>query len=551
MDASKQEKINKLYENTGYFDAYGGSLLGFLFITFFIFLIWAYYSVMQTTQAVKDDWFNQRCNPKVIPFAGWINKPKDDGKTPLEFTSENFQFCTQSILTNMMGTILAPFNALLSQLTAVFTSLDSATDQSRGILANLRESVANIAKNIMNRILGVMIPLQRMMMAFTDSLAKTQAVMTAGLYTMLGSYYSLQSLMGSILEMIIKMLVALAAIIVGLWIVPFTWPAAAASTAVFLSISVPLSIIALFMTQVLHIHSAGIPKVPSCFDGSTPIQMQDGSWRPISRIRIGDVLFRGETVTSTMKLSAKNVDMYWIPSPETSNITRTSNQKMVDGVIVSGCHPMQVPNNTWFFQNKTWSWLNAEKHPLAQLQPDYNKNIIYCFNTTSKLIHAGGHVFCDWDELYGHNLEKILNIPVANMIPSLPAQNLQHTEKIFEYFENGLCPEQTLVPVITLTSKEKKVVTDTANKKSMSTHRHKLVMKKIKHVKLNDELWEGGRVYGLVDVLNVDEPQIPDKHLLTTYKKFTALYEDDVSQVLNKRIVPDYNYNIDGILNLK
>ena len=76
-------------------------------------------------------------------------------------------------------------------------------------------------------------------------------------------------------------------------------------------------------------------------------------------------------------------------------------------------------------------------------------------------------------------------------------------------------------------------------------------MKKIKHVKLNDELWEGGRVYGLVDVLNVDEPQIPDKHLLTTYKEFTALYEDDISQVLNKRIVPDYNYNIDGILNLK
>jgi len=549
MDASKQEKINKLYENTGYFDAYGGSLLGFLFITFFIFLIWAYYSVMQTTQAVKDDWLNQRCNPKVIPFAGWINKPKDDGKTPLEFTSENFQFCTQSILTNMMGTILAPFNALLSQLTTVFTSLDTATDQSRGILANLRESVANIAKNVMNRILGVMIPLQRMMMAFTDSLGKTQAVMTAGLYTMLGSYYSLQSLMGAILEMIIKMLVALAAIIVGLWIVPFTWPAAAASTAVFLSISVPLSIIALFMTQVLHIHSSGIPKVPSCFDGSTPIQMRDGSWRPISRIRTGDVLFRGETVTSTMKLSAKDVDMYWIPSPNSTfrNYKMGKCDGETDGVLVSGCHPMQVPNNTWswLFHNKTWSWQNAEKHPQARLQPHYNKEIIYCFNTTSKLMHAGGHTFCDWDELYGHNLEKILNIPVANMIPSMPAQNLEHTEKIFEYFENGLCPEQTLIPVIRyIYPKEKEGINGAAQK-------HKLVMKKIKHVKINDEIWEGGRVYGIVDVLNVDEPQIPDKHLLTTHKEFTVLYEDDINQVVNKRIVPDYNYNIDGILNLK
>ena len=38
-NAKKENKINDLYENVGYFSSYGGSVLSFLFITFFVFFI--------------------------------------------------------------------------------------------------------------------------------------------------------------------------------------------------------------------------------------------------------------------------------------------------------------------------------------------------------------------------------------------------------------------------------------------------------------------------------------------------------------------------------
>ena len=538
-NATKKNKINDLYENVGYFSSYGGSVLSFLFITFFVFFIWAYYTTMQTVDAVKQDWVNQRCNPKVIPFAGWINKPENDGKTPLEFTSENFQFCTQSILTSMMGTVLSPFNALLGQLTSVFTDLNAATDQSRGIMSKLRSNIADITQNIMNRILGVMIPMQRMFMAFTDSLAKTQAIMTSGLYTMLGSYYTLQSLMGAILEMIIKMLVSLAVVIVGLWIVPFTWPAAAVSTAVFLSISIPLSIIALFMTEVLHIHSAGIPKLHSCFDKDTPIQMQDGSFRPIALVKTGDVLFRGETVTATMRLlreqsAEKKEDMYWIPTNKYSPWTK--------GVVVSGTHPVQKPaSTTWFFQTP-YMWVWAKDHPDAVLIDDYAEPVIYCFNTTSKLIHAGGHVFSDWDELFDHRLDHVLSTPIGSMHPEATGETIRTPDRIFEHCETAFLPD-VRVPVI---SKDKE------NDKSTN----KLNLKRISDVALGDYIIKGGTVYGTVDVLNVDEVAKPEKHLLTTLQQFSVMYaatskKMGPSKVGRKTVVRDYNYNIDGLLFLK
>ena len=524
MDTSSHAKIDKLYKGAGYFDSYSGSVLGFLFITFFIFLIWSYYAMMQTKEAIKGDWINQRCNPKVIPFAGWINKPDDDSKTAMEFTSENFQFCTQSILGNMMGQMMSPFNALLSQLTTVFTSLNESSNQSRGVMGTLRENVADIAQNVMNRILGVIIPLQTMAMAFTDSLAKTQAVMTTGLYTMLGSYYTLQSLMGAILEMIIKMLMALAIVIVGLWIVPFTWPAAAVSTAVFASISVPLSIIALFMTEVLHVHSAGIPKIPSCFDKDTLIQMQDKTFKQISDLKTGDVLKRGETVTATMQLAKRKSDMYWIPSSQ-----------HVDGIIVSGCHPMQLAvGTTWFF-TQPYKWIWARDHPDAILLPNYAEPVIYCFNTTNKMIHVGEHVFSDWDELFGDKLEHVLTTPIATMEPRATDETIGSPDKIYEHCEHGLDP-CTWVPIM---------FKDRQNDKSVS----KLELKRIGDVCLGTSVPKGGDVYGLVDVLNAECVNKPLKHLLTTKHRFSTICTDKKThKYTNHR---DYNHNIDSMLHLK
>ena len=122
MESGNLEKtIHKLYDKLTYFDMYGTSILFFIIITIFVFLVHSYCIIMQTSSEIKDDWINQRCKPQVIPFAGYINKPDD--KTAFEYTGDNFNFCIQNILTNITGYFVQPFNYLITALTKIFDEI--------------------------------------------------------------------------------------------------------------------------------------------------------------------------------------------------------------------------------------------------------------------------------------------------------------------------------------------------------------------------------------------------------------------------------------------
>lgn len=381
------EFINKLYGNLTYFDEYGTSVIIVAIISLFVFCVFSYCIVSQEKEKIAADWANQRCNPKNIPFAGWISKP--DGKTAFEYTGENFNYCVQNILITITGYMLQPFNYLLSVLTDEFNELEENINSSRGIMANLRDRVKDVFKNILNRILNVVIPIQKIFIALMDTINKTQGILTSGLFTMLGSYLTLQTLLGAILELIVKILIALVAVIVGLWAVPVTWPAAASLSAVFLAISIPMSIIVIFMSEVMHIKSSAIPSL-RCFDGNTIIELENNNRSRISNIKVGDVLKNGDVVTGTMKLTSSRVNMY-----------------IVNGVAVSEYHHMLHGDD----------WICAKNHPQAIVLSGYSRTheYIYCLNTTSKTIHINGMTFADWDELYGDILyDTVLTVNIKH-----------------------------------------------------------------------------------------------------------------------------------------
>ena len=71
--------INKLYDKQTYLDMYGSTVVLFIFLTLIVFFLYTYFQVMQKRQDIVDDWAVQRCNPKYIPFAGYITHP--EGKT--------------------------------------------------------------------------------------------------------------------------------------------------------------------------------------------------------------------------------------------------------------------------------------------------------------------------------------------------------------------------------------------------------------------------------------------------------------------------------------
>jgi hypothetical protein len=273
---------------------------------------------------------------------------------------------------------------MVDSLTSIFAKIGEAIQKIREILASIRNNVKKIAEDIMNRILNILAPLQTMLISLADAFNKTQGILTAGLYTALGSYYTLQALMGAILELIIKMLISLVIMIVGLWLVPFTQPMAATLSAVFLSIAIPLAIIVVVMKKVLHIESSKIPKL-RCFDENTYFKLNNGEKIQIKDLKLEDKLDDDSIVISIFKVTSKNLKIY-----------------NLNGIIVSESHIVKYKDK----------WIMVKYHPDAKILLKYDNPYLYCINTNKKVFELNGILYTDWDEVYDESLIKYNNLNV-------------------------------------------------------------------------------------------------------------------------------------------
>ena len=372
------ENLKSMYDNQTYFDQYGSSVIMLIILIFVLFCVISYCLIMVNVQPIIDDWPNQRCKPQIMPIAGFITHP--EGVTASEYTAQNFTYCTQNILTSITGEALQPLTYVTSTFTVITEGLLNSLNAIRGMFDKIRGFFESISKEIMGRIMNIMTPLQQIIISFKDLIGKIQGTMTGGLFTALGSYYTLKSMLGAIAQFIIIILIAMAIIIVILWILPFTWGAAAAGTAVFLGISIPMAIILQFFSDKLHIN--GLKSIPhlKCFDKNTYIEMNDGNSRKINDIQVGDILANNNMVTGKIMVETKGSIMYEL-----------------DDIFVSDSHIVKYGD----------SWISVSKHPNAKKCTFYQEPYLYCLNTTNKNIVINGYIFSDWDEI---NDEDIINI---------------------------------------------------------------------------------------------------------------------------------------------
>jgi hypothetical protein len=167
---SSSNKIKKLYGSSGYFNQYGGQVFLFVILSLIVFLVFSYCIVMLSFQPIKDDWANQRCNPKVIPFAGLINKPP--GKSISEFTQENFVYCVQGILKSITGDAVQPLTYTTNLLQNLYSNISGDIQNSRGMMNNVRYNTESAAKDVMGRVSNEVTPLQKIIVTFRDFISK-------------------------------------------------------------------------------------------------------------------------------------------------------------------------------------------------------------------------------------------------------------------------------------------------------------------------------------------------------------------------------------------
>ena len=486
MDPSKKASkyVNNLYDHLSYYDMYGSTIMIFILITLFVFYVYTYYKVMQVREEVANDWSNQRCNPKYIPLAGYITHP--DGTTPFDYTAENFQYCIQNIENDVTGSAVQPFNFLINSAMGMLNMIGEAVQKIREFMNLLRIRLRKFAEDVLHKILNVMIPLQSIIIALMDSFHKIEAIMTATLYTMLGGYFTLKSLMGAIVELMIKMLIVMVILIAGLWAVPFSWPLAGPASIIFLLISIPLTIISLFLTEVLHVKSDGIPKL--CFDKNTSFVMNDGSCKKIIDLQVGDIMENCVTITGKFKIDASSQRMF-----------------ILNDVIVSESHILK-------YEDK---WIAVRDHPLAkEISKDlYKEPFIYCLNTSTKEISINSLVLTDWDEIYDDTLKTVIHAIPQNIFTK--DVNVQK-ENIHRYLDVGF-EADTNVYLLDGSKKH------------------------IKDICIGDKMSTKGVVYGIVeignDIILGNNTKGKLYHLLVSNKYFE----------IDGKIIGDYNDKIDTI----
>jgi hypothetical protein len=435
--------IKKMYDKLSYFDQYGGSLILFIIVTITIISLISYFHVMINVQPIIDDWPNQRCKPNIMPIAGFITH--SEGVSATEYTAKNFTYCVQNILSNITGDIVMPLTYLTDFLKSVADGIQEFIQSIRAMFNKIRTYFQTVSEEIMGRLMNIMTPLIQIIISFRDLVGKIQGTMTAALFTLLGGYYTLQSLMGAIAQLIIIILIALAVLIGVFWIFPFTWGFAIANTVIFLAIAIPMAIILAFMVDVLKVNpNLSIPSV-KCFDKNTLIQMDDGTNKKISCIEVGDVLINKNMVTARMKVATRGSTMY-----------------ILNNIIVSDSHIIKYNDN----------WIPVSKHPKAIKLDSYNEEFLYCLNTSNKVIETNNLIFTDWDEIYDDKLYKILR--------NTPNNDIQFIHKYLDYGFDG----STKIPVqnINITSK----------------------LVDIDKIKIDDILENGEKVYGIVEIYGSD-----------------------------------------------
>jgi hypothetical protein len=383
--------------------------------------------------------------------------------------------------------------------------------QIRLILSLLRGRIAKFSDDVLNRVFNIMMPLQSLFIALMDTFNKIQGIMTASLYTILGSYVTLQSLMGAILELTIKLLIVLSIVIIGLWTSPFTWPAAASASAVFLSISIPLAIIIGFMTEVLHIKSSSIPKLRRCFDKNTYIKMFDGGYKPIQNIEAGEILENGDKVTAKFKVNSQKLRMF-----------------NLKGIIVSETHLVQYNNK----------WIQVYEHPEAFEISNvlYREPFLYCLNTSSKEIHINNVVFADWDEIHGTQLDKLLHY-IDNTFVS---KQYQSSKIEIDNTENNKNKRKNIHKYL-----------DKGYEKDTPVYLLNNMKTTISEIKVGDKLSTQGVVYGIVelDASELDTTNINNNFSLGTKKLYHLLVSNQIFETDGK-IFRDYNDNLDIICHM-
>jgi hypothetical protein len=167
----------------------------------FIIVLFAMFPIVDTFHgAMKDvqsNWAANRCNPIMMPFAGFI---APNGVN----TSDNFAFCVQTLMASFAPTILQPFSYLQNMSVDMMGSINDSLVTNTAQSSFMSFSFANIIGSVYGVFLNVIVEFNVIVLKLLDVQGKLTGVITSILYIMTVVQYAFESMWAGVPGAMIK-----------------------------------------------------------------------------------------------------------------------------------------------------------------------------------------------------------------------------------------------------------------------------------------------------------------------------------------------------------
>jgi hypothetical protein len=333
----------------------------FILLTLALFLGFARIVVGFEAQAIMSQWAKYRCMPSVMFWAS-LFKPVGEPRSDMQFTTENFSFCSAEIAKGVMVSALKPVMDVVVKMIETSISSLSYVMNLRSLSSNLFHGLERIFDVFGRRFNLTVHELRKSFLKQFNILQKAEAIATSSVFAGLSMISGIMNAFRLMIIISIVILVILVVLVIFLFYL--------------LSPVMGLIILALSIIGGTAFAGAtgGMSDAFTCFAPDTPILMRNGTRKPIHSIVVGDELADGATVTATLKFAS------------------TEKLYELDGIVVSGSHIIYKGDSASFVSD------SPDAVPTTA-----TPETIYCLNTTTRRISVAGltgtHIFADWEEL--------------------------------------------------------------------------------------------------------------------------------------------------------
>jgi hypothetical protein len=145
------------------------SIILIVFLTAFITLIVILFGMKNY---IQHNWDNFRCNPLIIPFAGFFGKN----------SAKNFTECLGKTVKTSSSKILTPWSDRMNMLGGAFAALDFSVGQSTYMFNFEQANMKSALGNVLGRLTDVSTTAQLLMMKIKSIFQKIIALYIALLY---------------------------------------------------------------------------------------------------------------------------------------------------------------------------------------------------------------------------------------------------------------------------------------------------------------------------------------------------------------------------------